>query len=332
MSAASPSLYLRYFFVAMGVLFFVINALGFVPQLLFIHAQKIQLHWFTHVHGAVMTGWLSLYLGQAVLAARGQLKYHQRLGIFSAGWGLIVWLSLGVVTLSALVRDNPPEQSYQFATLALSLAAIILFGGFFAWGLRARKNAAAHKRLILLAMLPLMSAGVDRMGFLPALESAYFVRFVYLDLLLIPLVVYDFIALRRIHRITLIGIACLVVSQVVVSSAAGSPAWYRFVYRALAPFVERLPEVTLSEAQADPLLGDYGGKDWKMTVSRDAGILHLQMPNLPKWELGACSDTELFLKVNKMKLNFVRDARGSVTKVVVTEPGKTWEKARIIRP
>ena len=313
----------------MAVVFIAITALGFVPQLVFIHAQKIHLHWFTHVHGAVMTGWLSLFFAQAVLAARGQLKYHKRLGLFSVGWGLVVWVTMVVVTLSALIRNNPPELSGEFNTFALTLAAIVLFGWFFTWGIRSRKNAAVHKRLVFFAMLPLMSAGIDRIDFLPALQSAYFVRFIYLDLLLIPLAVYDFVTVRRIHRITLLGAACMVVSQGIVVGAAASPAWHRFVYRALTPFVERLPEVSLTDAQTDPLLGDYGGKDWKMTVSRDGGKLYLQMPTLPKWELGTYSATELFLKTDAVKLTFAKDPQGAVTKVVVTQPDKTWEAARV---
>src|SRR6187551_3667232 len=133
-AAVPTSRYARYFFVGMGVLFFVINALGFVPQLVSIHAQKIQLHWFTHVHGAVMTGWLSLFLLQALLAAKGQLKYHRRLGIFSVGWGAIVWVTSIIVVLSASVRENPPEES-GFAIQALGLAALALFGLFFTWGI-----------------------------------------------------------------------------------------------------------------------------------------------------------------------------------------------------
>lgn len=332
-SIVAQSLYVRYFFVAMGGLFVVINALGFVPQLMFIRAQKIPLHWFTHVHGAVMTGWLVLYLVQAILGARGRFKYHQQLGIIAAAWGLVVWITLGIVTFSALVRDNPPEQSMQFATLALSLAAIVLFGLFFTWGIRARKNAAIHKRMILLAMLPLMSAGIDRMEFLPALESAYFVRLIYLDLLLIPLVVYDCFTQQRIHRITVIGAACLFVTQGVVASAATSPVWHRFVYQALTPFVERLPEVNLSDAQSEPLLGAYGGKDWHMTFSREDGKLYIQFQNHPKGEMGAYSETTLFLKVAKMNFDFVKDPRGTVTKVVVTQPMvKTWEAPKIAQP
>ena len=66
-----------------------------------------------------------------------------------------------------------------------------------------------------------------------------------------------------------------------------------------------------------------------MTVSRDGGKLYLQLPKLPKWELGAYSATELFLKIDKWKLSFVKNPQGRVTKVINTQPDTTWEAARV---
>jgi magnesium-transporting ATPase (P-type) len=129
-SPAPQSLYARYFFVAMSVLFIAVTALGFVPQLVAIHASHIHLHWFTHVHGAIMTVWLLIFLAQALLGAFGRLKYHRQLGFLSVGLGTVVWITMGVVTVSALIRDNPPEGDGQFTTLALSLSSVALFGFF----------------------------------------------------------------------------------------------------------------------------------------------------------------------------------------------------------
>ena len=66
-----------------------------------------------------------------------------------------------------------------------------------------------------------------------------------------------------------------------------------------------------------------------VVVSREGGKLFLQMPTFPKWEMGAYAEAELFLKTDKMTFAFVKDPAGSVTKVVVTEPNKTWEAARV---
>ena len=323
------SLYARYFFVAMATLFIVICGLGFVPQLVVIHANKIHLHWFTNVHGAIMTGWLLLFLTQALLAATGRLKCHRQLGLLSVGLGALVWLTTGAVTISALIRNNPPEGDGQFDTVALSLVAVVLFGWFFTWGILSRKNAATHKRLLLLAVIPLISAGVDRIFWLPGLQAAFFVRFVYIDALLIPLVIYDIVTLRRMHRITLIGGVCLILSQVAVVGAAASTAWHHFAYNAITPYVVRLPEIKLSAAQSDPLLGDYGDKDWKMTVSREGDRLYLTLPDPLRFELWANAETDLFMKTANWQLHFVKDTDGRVTKVINTQPDVTWEKGRL---
>ncbi len=326
------SRYVCYFFVGMAVVFILITALGFVPQLIQIQASHIQLHWLTNVHGAVMTGWLLLFLTQSVLAARGKLKYHRQLGLLSIGLGALVWITMGTVTISALIRDNPPELDRQFATVALSLASVALFGLFFTWGILARRNPGVHKRLLVLAMLPLMSAGIDRIVFLPGLGGVYFLRFIYVDALLIPLVFYDFATVGRIHRMTVIGMLWLLAEQVAVGSAADSTRWHHFAYTAITPFVERIPEVRLTDAQSAPLLGDYGDKDWKMTVSRDGGRLYLQMPGQEKWELGSYGENELFVKIMAWRMSFTKNAEGKVTKLTNTQPSVTWEKPRFPAP
>jgi len=181
-------------------------------------------------------------------------------------------------------------------------------------------------------MVPLMSAGVDRLFWLPGLGSAFFVRFLYLDALLLPLIAYDLITALKIQRITWIGFTCLAFSQVVAVGAAVSPAWHRLAYNAITPFVERLPEVQLVDSQTDPLLGDYGGKDWHMTVSREHGQLYLQLPGEPKWEMGANSEAKFFLKALNWRMEFVKNADGDVTKVINVQPESTWEAERFPPP
>ncbi len=84
------SRYVRYCFVGTAGRFTVITALGFLLQLIEIEASHTQLHWFTNVHGAFMYGWLLLFLTQAVLAAKDNLKYHRQLGLVSVGLDALV--------------------------------------------------------------------------------------------------------------------------------------------------------------------------------------------------------------------------------------------------
>src|SRR5882762_1906527 len=79
----------RYFFVAMAILFPVIAAIGFTPSYQAMSAGTMTPHWVVHVHGALMTSWLLVFLAQAILAAKGNFKYHRRLGIFAVALGVL---------------------------------------------------------------------------------------------------------------------------------------------------------------------------------------------------------------------------------------------------
>jgi hypothetical protein len=62
-----------------------------------------------------------------------------------------------------------------------------------------------------------------------------------------------------------------------------------------------------------------------MTISRDAGRLYTQLTGQPRFELGASSAAELYLKQWNAQLTVVRDADGHVTGVVSHKNGKDLE-------
>ena len=74
-------LYIRYFFVIMACIFPILVVLGFTPDYQLISSGAVYVHWFLHVHGAIMTSWILVFLAQAVLAASGNLKFHRKLGL-----------------------------------------------------------------------------------------------------------------------------------------------------------------------------------------------------------------------------------------------------------
>lgn len=222
----SQSVYARYFFVSMAALFIVIALAGFVPSYQFMHAGTMSVHWFVHVHGALMSSWLLIFLTQVILAARGFLKFHRQLGQLSVVLGVFVWASMCIVTFRALIGYPPRINELSWDLLLLQLSAILLFGLFFIWGIRARKNAAAHKRLLLLATLILIQAGIGRIHSLPwpaiAKPSLSGIPnpcmiFLYVDLLLIPLFIYDLLTLKRIYKTTLVGSACLIIVHLLIT-------------------------------------------------------------------------------------------------------------------
>ena len=205
--ATGKSRYVRYFFVAMASLFPVLVLLGFGPGVLAMSSGALKVHWLVHVHGAVMAGWLLIFLVQTLLAAKGNLKFHRQLGLFSTVYAAIVWISMVTVSL----RLGAPWE-----ILLFQLHVPGLFGLFFTWGILVRKNTPAHKRLLFLATLVLLLAAIGRIQWLPGISIGPLVFFSYLDALLIPLFVYDFFTGERLHKITLLGSACLIVVQLIV--------------------------------------------------------------------------------------------------------------------
>jgi hypothetical protein len=228
----------RYFFVVMSFLFLIMSVVGFVPsyQAMYNGTRKFPIHWFAHVHGVLMTTWLLMFIAQTVLAAKGHLKFHRQLGLFSVGLGVLIWISMWVASARALIGFDPPVDHFLFDVLIIQFYGIVLFGLFFSWGILERKYGAAHKRLLFLSTLVLMQAGIDRMHWLPGLHTALYIRFFYLDVLLIPLFIYDWFILKRIHKVTWIGSLLYIVSQITVTMTWGSPVWHTFWFNLMDEF------------------------------------------------------------------------------------------------
>ncbi len=223
-------LYARYFFVTMAIVFIVMAVVGFGQDYQMIFSQHIPLFWFSHVHGALLTAWLLIFLFQTILAARGNLKFHRKLGLSSVVLGVLVWISMGIVIFHAHI-GYPPYEKIAWAIVLFLFLTMNLFGFFFAWGVMVRKNAAAHKRLLFLATLMLIAAGFNRVllyaGMDPTIHGLplpgtamssisgepWTAFMLYNDLLLLTLFVYDFITVKRIHKITLTGTAIIVATQ-----------------------------------------------------------------------------------------------------------------------
>ena len=200
------------------------------------YTGEFPIHWLAHVHGVLMTLWLLVFITQSILAANNQLGYHRQVGVSAVALGILIWISMWVVSARALIGYNPPVDHFLFDVLIIQFYGIALFGLFFSWGIVERKRAASHKRLIFLATLVLTQAAIDRMQWLPGLYDALYVRFFYIDALLIPLFTYDLITLKRIHPITWTGTLLYIMAQTIVVYSWGSASWHTFWFETVNAF------------------------------------------------------------------------------------------------
>lgn len=228
-----------FWFVA-GLAGFSLVLWGFAPSYyLRSWLRSTSLPAWLQLHGALMTSWFVLFFVQVSLVARNRVELHRRLGVAGAMLAGII-LVVGTITALRFLRANlnlptgfgPPAPEF-FGFLLFDL---YVFGGLVAAGIVLRKNRNAHRRLMLLATLSMISPGVVRIPFDQLSSALAFLGsggpggLFALDLLLLyACITYDTLRTRRIHPAFLIGGAFIVFGDsTFLGSLVHTDAWRHF--------------------------------------------------------------------------------------------------------
>jgi hypothetical protein len=156
-----------------------------------------------YVHGAVFSGWCVLLVVQSALVTAGRTPLHRRLGVWGAGLAASM-VALGThAALVAARRDSGfvgiPVPPLQF--LVVPIFDMLLFASFVTLAVVRRRDAQAHKRLMLLATLNLITAAIARWPGVIGVGSPLLFFFLS-DLFLVPLVLWDRSTRGRLHPAT----------------------------------------------------------------------------------------------------------------------------------
>jgi len=179
-----------------------------------------------HVHGAVFTSWMLLMILQPALVATGRTPLHRRLGVVG-GVLTAAMVVLGyLVSVDLARRGSAPPGMSALAFMPVALATVVVFPALVGSALWWRQYPATHKRLMLLATMELLPAGVGRWPVLS--QGGPLVFFGGADLAIVALLVYDRIATGRFHPATVWGGAFLVTSQVVRVLIGFTETWQAF--------------------------------------------------------------------------------------------------------
>jgi hypothetical protein len=177
-----------------------------------------------HLHGAIFTSWVLLFVVQTALIASHRVVVHRRLGIAGALLATAM-VAVGVTTaIQGAARGSAPPGVDSLAFLAVPLCDMLLFSSFVAAAIWLRKNKESHKRLMLLAYISILAAAVARWpGVLPLGPLVFFgLTFVFL----LAAVLYDLASRRRIHPAYMWGGALLVISVPLRLMISGTQAWH----------------------------------------------------------------------------------------------------------
>jgi hypothetical protein len=236
----------RTFYVAMAALFVVIAFTAFIAT----YWAKVATGTFTgapilHIHGALFFTWTLFFLMQTVLVASGRTPDHRAWGM--AGISLATAMAITIVlaainSIRVAAAIGMADEARRFSYV--SLTGLVLFAGFMAAAIASVRRPELHKRLMILAMVPLMHASVARfflLLFAPADAKGPPPVFVSVppglavDLILVAAMVYDWRTRGRPHPVYLIGGALLVADQVLAVPISATPAWM-----AIATWVQSL--------------------------------------------------------------------------------------------
>ena len=192
------------FFTSMSVLMLAIIVVGFAPSYflrgaVFAHLPSL----LVHLHGAVFSSWIFLFVIQSSLVSAGNIRLHRKLGVLGAFIaGLMVILGvltpLGTIHRAAHLPSFFTNESF----LVGNIFGILIFGAYVAFAIWKRNNRIVHKRMMLMANAMLMSPSLSRMPFMD--RHPYLIGLIPLGMV-VALFIFDLFTQKRVLAVTAIG-------------------------------------------------------------------------------------------------------------------------------
>lgn len=180
-----------------------------------------------YVHGFVMAAWVLLFVAQVFLISSKRIKVHQKLGFAGVGLAVLVFITGIMVTVAAAKygsASSPPGMP-PLEFMIVPFGDMIVFAVLIAFAIYYRKNAANHKRLILLTVIGFLPPAIARFpgGMTDSFGPLWF--FGVPTLIAVALVAVDAWYNRKLNRVFLIGGVLLVAAMWVRLPLSGTRAW-----------------------------------------------------------------------------------------------------------
>ena len=222
----------RLFYIIMAAAVIVAVFAGFAPTFYLrgSFTQDRPMSFLLHVHGIVFSAWVTIFLVQTLLIARGSRRLHQRLGWIAVGVAvtMVILVVAAVVEQLRRVRGFPPPP----LALALSAFDIIVFAILVGAAVRYRKRPDWHKRLMLSATILLLGAPMFRFVIhfvgLSNMATVGVVSTLLVDSFFLPCFAYDLATRRRIHPAYFIALVLIVLDQTAQVEVVSWAPWINF--------------------------------------------------------------------------------------------------------
>lgn len=179
-----------------------------------------------YLHGFAFSCWVLLFVVQTALVAARRVKLHQRLGIAGAVLAAVMIVVGTSTAIAAAKAGSAPPGVDPLSFLAIPLGDMVLFAIFVSAALKQRRKREAHKRLMLLAYIAILTAAVARWpGVLPLGPLGFYgLTFLFL----VGAIAYDLVTRRRVNSVYKWGGALLVLSVPARLILSQTSAWRAF--------------------------------------------------------------------------------------------------------
>jgi hypothetical protein len=235
----------RRFYVVLAGLFLLIAFGGFTPTYWWLLAHgTFKGAPILNLHGAFFFGWTLFFFLQTTLVASGRTLRHRDWGLAGISLATAMVFSIVLAAINSIKVAQGigmGDEARRFSVVSLSGA--VLFSGFVGLAIAKVRNPELHKRLMVLAMIPLMHAATARIFKAVIAPDAVGPPPIFIsvppgllvDLFIVAGIVYDWRTRGRPHPAYLWGGAALLAVQLGVLPVGASATWL-----AIARWVESL--------------------------------------------------------------------------------------------
>ncbi len=190
-------------------------------------ARAPELTALIHVHALSFTGWILLGAVQPWLVQAGNIAAHRRWGAFGVGLAGLVW-ALGNWAAIEAIHVGYKGLGDPYAFYAITFFSIQAFAIIVALAVWKRRDADAHKRLMLLANAAILEAAVGRLPLDVVVQTAPASFYLGADLLILAGAAHDRLTAGRVHAVGLWGGGLLVLSQLFRVAIMTTEPWLAF--------------------------------------------------------------------------------------------------------
>lgn len=210
--------------MAIGLSLFIVFAFGQFALRGFVDVGKAPP--IMHVHGLVMLAWLGLLVTQALLAGRGDLSIHRRLGWASAAMVPLMVASMSALCFTALrLQIQPPffTPAYFLATVHVGAA---LFALLVVLAITHRRQPDWHRRLMLGSTILLTDPALGRVLPMPLIVPWGEWLSLAIQLGFVALILrHDRRTLGHVHPATSAAAMAVLLSHALTELLAITPVW-----------------------------------------------------------------------------------------------------------